>query len=138
MIAPILVYISTGRSTGPHLHITASRNGELANPYNFLLYIRNTREECAKALQPVTAIPKDKEAFFQQYATVAMEHQRRYGISASVTLAQMPWKAVTARLKLARKGNNSFDIRIGCSWKGARSWHENDVPRYFRNYDSVL
>ena len=90
------------------------------------------------SLRPVANIPKDKEEFFRTYADIAMEHQRRYGIPASVTLAQMALESSYGASELARKGNNFFGIRVGSSWKGARSWHEDDVPGYFRNYDSVL
>lgn len=31
----------------------------------------------------------DKQAFYSQYAQVAIEQQKRYGIPASITLAQM-------------------------------------------------
>ena len=134
---PVAVSGSSGRSSGPHLHITARRKGEIVNPYDLLLYIRFTREECVKALRPVANIPKDIEEFFRTYADIAMKHQRRYGIPASVTLAQMALESSYGESELARKGNNFFGIRVGSSWKGARSWHEDDVPGYFRNYDSV-
>ena len=134
---PVAVSGSTGRVTGPHLHITARRKGEIVNQYDLLLYIRFTREECVKALKPVANVPRDKEEFFRFYADIAMEHQRRYGIPASVTLAQMALESGYDESELARKGNNFFGIKVGSSWKGARSWHDDDVPGYFRNYDSV-
>ncbi len=54
---------STGRVTGPYLHVTVRRKSEIVNSYDLLLFIRFTREECVKALMPVTNIPKDKEEF---------------------------------------------------------------------------
>lgn len=129
---------STGRVTGPHLHITARRKGEIVNPYDLLLYIRHIREECVRALGPFAGKQKDKEEFFLTYAGTAMKHQRKYGIPASVTLAQMALESNYGQSELARRGNNFFGIRVGSSWKGARSWHTDDVPGYFRNYDSVL
>ena len=134
---PVAVSGSTGRVNGPHLHITARRKGEIVNPYDLLLYIRCVREECVKALKPVSSIPKDKEDFFRLYADIAMEHQRRYGIPSSVTLAQMALESGYGESELARKGNNFFGIKVGSSWKGAKSWHHDDVPGYFRNYDTV-
>lgn len=128
---------NTGRSTAPHLHITARRNGELVNPYDLLLYIRNTREECVRALAVEEVVPKDKEAFFRLYADVAMEQQRKYGIPTSVTLSQMALESAYGESEIARKGKNFFGIKVGRSWKGAKSWHDDDVPGYFRNYATV-
>ena len=41
---PVAVSGSTGRVTGPHLHITARRKGEIVNPYDLLLYTRRMCE----------------------------------------------------------------------------------------------
>lgn len=89
-----------------------------------------------KGFEACANVPKGKEEFFRLYADIAKEHQRRYGIPASVTLAQMALESGYGESELARKGNNFFSIKVGSSWRGARSWHDDDVPRYFRNYDS--
>ena len=66
-----------------------------------------------------------------------MKHQRKYGIPASVTLAHMALESNYGQSELARKGNNFFGIKVGSSWKGTKSWHDDDIPGYFRNYHSV-
>ena len=53
-------------------------------------------------------------------------------------MAQLALESSYGESEQARKGNNFFGIRVGSSWKGAKRWHEDDVPGYFRNYDSVL
>lgn len=41
---------STGRSTGPHLHITCKQNGKNVDPLLLFDYIKATQEECVVAL----------------------------------------------------------------------------------------
>ena len=49
----------------------------------------------------------NRKAFFERYAAAAIEEQKRYGIPASVTLAQM---AVAAATTIER--NNFFIISV--------------------------
>lgn len=51
-----------------------------------------------------------------QYADAAMEQMRRYGIPASVTLAQGILESANGQSELSRKGNNHFGIKATSSW----------------------
>lgn len=95
------------------------------------------RKECVKALAVEKVVPKDKEGAFRLYADMSMEQQRKYGIPASVTLSQMAMEIAYGESELACKGMNFFGIKVGSSWKGGKSWYDDDVPGYFRNYAMV-
>ena len=51
-----------------------------------------------------------------KYADAAMEQMRRYGIPASVTLAQGILESANGQSELSRKGNNHFGIKATSSW----------------------
>lgn len=132
---------NTGRSTGPHLHITAKCKGSSINPYNLLLYIRRVRQEAYIALGGVIDAMLDPEEFIAKYAPAAMEQQQKYGIPASVTLSQMIYESAWGASELARKGNNYFGIKCSPEWikEGYPYSCHNDEKRNekFCNYSSV-
>jgi murein DD-endopeptidase MepM/ murein hydrolase activator NlpD len=82
-----------------------------------------------------------KAAFFEKYAPIAMEQQQKYGIPASVTLAQMYIESGGGTSKLAMEGNNYFGIKCSRDWLAAGkpySLHSDDKPNEkFCNYSSV-
>ena len=138
---------NTGKTTGPHLHITVRRNGELINPYALLVYIKNVREESVKMLggslsSMVSCGKSDRAAFFAHYAGIAMEQQKMYGIPSSVTLAQLAFESAWGTSSLAVHGNNLFGIKCSQEWLAAGkpySLHNDDKPNEkFCNYGSVL
>ena len=51
------------------------------------------------------------ETYAEQYAEYAMEQMRRYGIPASVTLAQGILESSNGESTLAKKENNHFGIK---------------------------
>ena len=83
---------------------------------------------------------KNKE-YAEKYAEYAMEQMRRYGIPASVTLAQGILESSNGQSELARKGNNHFGIKATQSWiaEGGRySLYSDDKPNEkFCSYDNV-
>ena len=54
--------------------------------------------------------------YVDKYAEAAMEQMRRYGIPASVTLAQGILESASGQSELSRKGNNHFGIKATKTW----------------------
>lgn len=75
------------------------------------------------------------------YADYAMAQMRRYGIPASVTLAQGILESSNGQSRLARNENNHFGIKATPSWiagGGKYGIYTDDKPnKKFCSYDSV-
>lgn len=56
------------------------------------------------------------QEYAAQYAEYAMEQMRRYGIPASVTLAQGILESSNGRSELSRLGNNHFGVKATNGW----------------------
>ena len=83
-----------------------------------------------------------KTAFFEKYAAAAMEEQRRYGIPASVTLAQMAVESGYGESNLAKQDNNYFGIKASQDWiKSGKPWsyhHDDHYNDKFCTFGSAL
>ena len=81
------------------------------------------------------------EIYAEQYVEYAMEQMRRYGIPASVTLAQGILESSNGESTLAQKENNHFGIKATQSWLdggGRYGLYADDKPdEKFCSYDSV-
>lgn len=77
-----------------------------------------------------------------QYSAYAMEQMRRYGIPASVTLAQGILESSNGQSELSRKGNNHFGIKATSSWLkegGQYLIYADDKPNEkFCSYASIM
>ena len=81
------------------------------------------------------------QEYAAQYAEFAMEQMKRYGIPASVTLAQGILESSNGQSELSRLGNNHFGIKSTNSWLkngGEFLVYTDDRPdEKFCKYDSV-
>ncbi len=77
-----------------------------------------------------------RQKYIEQYAGYAMEQMRRYGIPASITLAQGIIESADGRSTLANTANNHFGVKG--SYNGNFVLADDDKPNEkFKKYDNV-
>lgn len=81
------------------------------------------------------------QQYVERYSEYAIEQQRKYGVPASVTLAQGILESANGRSQLARECNNHFGVKAGKSWLdagGRYGLYTDDRPdEKFCKYGSV-
>jgi|SRR5690554_127589 LysM repeat protein len=78
------------------------------------------------------------EIYIEKYSDLAIEHMERYGIPASITLAQGILESGAGMSDLARSSNNHFGIKCHRGWSGGRVFAADDTPNdCFRSYRNV-
>lgn len=92
---------------------------------------------CAVAVVSLADGPKRNavfQAYIDQYSELAVEEMLRYGVPASITLAQGLLESGAGRSELAVKGNNHFGIKCH-GWDGRKIYHDDDASgECFRAY----
>ena len=77
------------------------------------------------------------QEYFDIYKDVAIEQMQKYGIPASITLAQGVLESGAGKSELTRKGNNHFGIKCN-GWTGRKTYHDDDARNEcFRAYDNA-
>jgi len=92
-----------------------------------------------------TAVPQTQTGtsdpqydYIATYCDMAMEQMDKYGIPASITLAQGILESNSGRSTLATKGNNHFGIKCHNGWTGKTMTHDDDRKgECFRVYSSA-
>ena len=76
-----------------------------------------------------------KEEYIKKYEEIAIEEMNRFGIPASITLAQGILESANGNSTLATKANNHFGIKCHKGWTG-KTFHMDDDAKNecFRKY----
>lgn len=78
------------------------------------------------------------EKYIKQYSDLAVQHQKKYRIPASITLAQGLLESGAGLSNLAKRSNNHFGIKCHSDWGGKRVYHDDDLRgECFRKYKRV-
>lgn len=73
--------------------------------------------------------------YIERFAPLAIEHRERFGIPASITLAQGLLESAAGQSSLAKKGNNHFGIKCHTGWTGDTLRRNDDAElECFRAY----
>lgn len=89
----------------------------------------------------VSVVAKERqtrEEYVEKYKAIAIAHMERYGIPASITMAQGILESDSGNSRLSTSSNNHFGIKCKKSWTGDRVYHDDDARgECFRAYSSV-
>ncbi len=79
-----------------------------------------------------------REEYVARYKDIAIRHMERYGIPASITMAQGILESDSGNSTLALSSNNHFGIKCKSDWTGMTVSHDDDAKgECFRAYPSV-
>lgn len=89
-------------------------------------------------VQAQTRMRQTREEYIERYKAIAIADMKRYGIPASITLAQGILESDSGNSRLAVQSNNHFGIKCKRDWTGAKVYHDDDAKgECFRSYPSV-
>ena len=78
------------------------------------------------------------EQYIRKYQSLAIENMKRYGIPASITMAQALIESGCGNSTLAVRANNHFGIKCKSNWTGDFILHDDDqAGECFRKYKCV-
>ena len=92
----------------------------------------NSKDKKNETKQPTSSLTND---YIFQFKDIAMSNMKKYGIPASIILAQGILESGSGRSNLAVNANNHFGIKCYTDWKGATVNHDDDSSQEcFRKY----
>ena len=92
----------------------------------------------ASGLSAQQKVRQTREEYVERYKALAIDQMERYGIPASITMAQGILESDSGNSTLALKSNNHFGIKCKSDWTGQRVYHDDDAKgECFRSYPTV-
>lgn len=82
----------------------------------------------------------DISEYISMYKQIALEQEKRYGIPASITLAQGILESGAGKSMLTRNANNHFGVKAYGGWTGPiyLAWDDERQKSRFRKYSSAM
>ena len=68
-----------------------------------------------------------REEYIDRYKSIAIAHMERYGIPASITLAQGILESDCGNSWLSMQSNNHFGIKCKRDWRGDKVYYDDDA-----------
>ena len=76
--------------------------------------------------------------YIKKYSGIAIKNMQKHKVPASITLAQGLLESGNGNSELSKKSNNHFGIKCHSSWKGKKTYHDDDKKQEcFRVYKTV-
>ena len=83
-------------------------------------------------------VRQTREEYIDRYKHIAVEQMERYGIPASITMAQGILESDCGNSLLSLRSNNHFGIKCKSNWRVGKVYHDDDAKgECFRAYPSV-
>ena len=83
-------------------------------------------------------VRQTREEYISRYMPIAIAHMERYGIPASITMAQGILESDCGNSLLSMKSNNHFGIKCKRNWTGDKVYHDDDAKgECFRSYPTA-
>ena len=83
-------------------------------------------------------VRQTREEYIDRYKSIAVAHMERYGIPASITMAQGILESDCGNSRLSIMSNNHFGIKCKRNWTGEKVYHDDDAKgECFRSYPTV-
>ena len=114
----------------------------LANTFSNIGFILNPTYAKRNNVNPAIVAEKRRicEAYIKSYAPSAVEEMKKYGIPASITLAQGLLESNSGASKLATSNQNHFGIKCfarNCKPGHCSNYTDDSHKDFFRKYTSV-
>lgn len=79
-----------------------------------------------------------REEYIERYKHIAIDQMERYGIPASITMAQGILESDSGNSLLSKSSNNHFGIKCKKGWRGRKVYYDDDAKgECFRAYPTV-
>lgn len=105
---------------------------------NFRFTIFYTYFAIFATLSAIAEVRQTREEYIEKYKSIAVAHMERYGIPASITMAQGILESDAGNSNLSRSSNNHFGIKCKKNWTGRKVYHDDDAKgECFRAYPTV-